>query len=117
LILFFGRRARLDAYAATVNLDLLTLCAPAYDFNRSRHSFVGYVFAYYFDKVVGFAQEQKKSLDRVLTELILTGMTAHPVKTKALFWFSATNELLLVVLEWKLLLSARSSFFHYTTTK
>lgn len=78
----------------TLNIDLGKVCAPAFDFGRGRYSFLGHAFAYYFNEVVKSAQKQRKSLDRVLTELVLAGITAHPVKSKLLFWFSATNELL-----------------------
>lgn len=78
----------------SIRIDLAQVCAPGYDFAHSRHTFLGYAFAYYFDQVMQFAQEHNKSLDRVLTELVLGGLTAHPLKTKALFWFTPTNELL-----------------------
>ncbi len=78
----------------TIRIDLAQVCAPAYDFGQGRHTFLGYAFAYYLDQAVQFAQEQQKSLDRVLTELVLDGTTAHPLRTKALFWFTSTNDLL-----------------------
>lgn len=78
----------------TIRIDLARLCAPAFDFAHGGHTFLGYAFAYYFDQAVRFAQEQHKSLDRVLTELVLDGITAHPLRTKVLFWFTPTNDLL-----------------------
>lgn len=72
----------------TIDLDLAQTCTPGLS------GLLGWAFAYYFDKVVAFAQGTKKSLDRVLTEHVLWGLTERPVKSKALFWFSATKGLL-----------------------
>lgn len=55
----------------TISIDLATICPFAFDVDRGRLPFFGYAFAYYFNEVVAFFQKQGKSLDRVLTELVL----------------------------------------------
>lgn len=80
----------------TINLDPATVCAAAYNFSEGRRAFIGHSFAYYLDKLLGVARQQRKSLDRILTETVLDGMAAHPRKTQALFWFCGTNDLVIL---------------------
>jgi hypothetical protein len=79
-----------------LHFNLKKICSAAYDFNRGRQTFLGHSFAYQLSEVLELAQQQKKSLDRVLTEMVLVGMTAHPIKSKALFWFAPTNDMVLL---------------------
>lgn len=78
----------------TTQIDLSKICARAFDMSRGRQAFLGYAFAYCFSQVEELAQERQKSIDRVLMEFVLAGMTgwwpryqnALGAPRSALFW-------------------------------
>ena len=80
----------------TINIDLGQVCAPSYDFNQGRHTFIGYSFAYHLAPLREAAAKAKASLDHVISHCILAGVSAHPFRSKALFWYAPTNDMVIV---------------------
>lgn len=78
----------------TIDLDFAQMCAPAFDVNNGRHTFVGNTFACYLEPLRAAAIEAKKSLDRLITEAVLAGITERPPRSKALFWYTPGNDMI-----------------------
>jgi len=82
---------------ANIDLDLSRTCKPVRNLRTSQPRVPGKAYAFYLNKAIAFAQKEKKSLDRVMTEVVLGGMMGHPVKSAVLFWFSATRDLFFLI--------------------
>jgi hypothetical protein len=87
------KRIRTTAMLPTIDLNLGQMCAPAFDMNDGRRTFIGHTYAYYLDTLRNAALKAKKSLDRIIIEAVLTGVTGQPFRSKALFWYAPGSDM------------------------
>lgn len=78
----------------TLEIELDRSCRLVREVFTDQIQFPGQTYAFHYNPAIESAQIQSKSLDRLITEVVLDGMTENPIKSQVIFWYSAIRDML-----------------------